>query len=129
MAKISDRQQEFFKFCVVGAINTGIDFSMFAALSAWGVPLLPAHILSYSSGVINSFLLNRRWTFKESAPQPIGQLVRFVVLNLCTLTTTYGLLVWFHFAWGWPLLVSRLMAVAVSLVMNFGGSRLWVFWN
>lgn len=118
---------EFLRFCVVGAINTGIDFTVFAILYAWGVPLFPAHTLSYSCGIINSFLLNRKWTFKEPEYQPIGQLIRFIALNLFTLSATYGLLVWFHHFWGWPTLVSRLLAMVVSLTINFIGSRLWVF--
>ncbi|MDQ7095613.1 GtrA family protein [Desulfosporosinus sp. PR] len=127
MVKLTVRQQEFFKFCLVGVFNTGIDFTLFALLFARGVPLLPAHTLAYGSGVINSFLLNRKWTFKESAPQPLGQLLRFVLLNLFSLAVTYELLVWFHYTWGWPLLASRALAVVASLAMNFGGSRLWVF--
>lgn len=136
MAKISKRQLEFLRFSVVGAINTGIDFTVFAILFGWGISLLPAHALSYSCGILNSFFLNRKWTFKEkgtsqslrgSARRQGRQLVRFIVLNLFSLTTTYGLLVWFHYNWGWPMLLSRLMAVVFSLAINFLGSRLWVF--
>ena len=127
MEKITKRQQEFFKFCVVGALNSGIDFTVFALLYAWGLSLLPAHIISYSCGVINSFLLNRSWTFKEPTHQPLGQLVRFVGLNLVTLSLTYELLLWVHNTWGWSMLVSRLFSIAGSVVINFLGSRLWVF--
>lgn len=135
---IAKRQLEFLRFCVVGGINTGIDFTVFAVLFAWGVPLLPAHTLSYSCGILNSFWLNRKWTFKdnpsgstlvksESANQGVRQMVQFMVLNLFTLAITYGLLVWFHYTWGWPMLMSRLFAVIASLAINFVGSRLWVF--
>ncbi|WP_407311342.1 GtrA family protein [Desulfosporosinus sp. SB140] len=138
MAKITKRQLEFLRFCVVGGINTGIDFGLFAVLFAWGVPLLPAHTLSYGCGILNSFWLNRKWTFKdkpigrplaklETANQPVRQMVQFVVLNLVTLIITYELLIWFYYNWGWPMLVSRLLAVAASLAINFVGSRLWVF--
>lgn len=136
--KITRRQLEFLRFCVVGGINTGIDFGVFAVLFAWGVPLLPAHSFSYSCGIINSFWLNRKWTFKDKpsgtsfsesgkANQPVKQMVQFTLLNLVTLIATYELLLWFHDNWGWPMLMSRLAAVVVSLAINFVGSRLWVF--
>ncbi|WP_088228198.1 GtrA family protein [Desulfosporosinus sp. FKB] len=128
MAKVTKRQQEFLKFCVVGTLNSAIDLSVFALLFAWGIPLLPAHTLSYSCGVMNSFLLNQKWTFKESAQQQsIRQLVQFIVLNLVTLSLTYGLLLWVHTTWGFSMLVSRLFSIAGSVVINFLGSRLWVF--
>lgn len=133
---MTTRWVEFIRFSIVGVLNTGIDFTVFAILSALGVPLLPAHIVSYGCGIGNSFLLNRKWTFKAKMVnpsrtgffrQPAGQLVRFVALNLFSLTITYELLLWFHYSFGWPLLLSRLMALAVSFAVNFIGSRLWVF--
>ncbi|MDQ7097163.1 GtrA family protein [Desulfosporosinus sp. PR] len=138
MVKLVKRHLEFFRFCVVGGINTGIDFGVFALLFAWGVPLLPAHTFSYCCGILNSFWLNRKWTFRKTAKgsspaeakptnQPIRQMLQFTVLNLVTLIATYELLLWFHENWGWPMLVSRLCAIVVSLVINFAGSRLWVF--
>lgn len=144
MARITEQQLEFFRFCVVGGINTVIDFGVFAVLFAWGVPLLPAHTLSYCCGIVNSYLLNRKWTFKDKASsqslaetnfeseseftnRSLRQMLQFMVLNIFTLALTYGLLVWFHYNWGWPMLVSRLFAVAASLTINFVGSRLWVF--
>ncbi|AFM41771.1 putative membrane protein [Desulfosporosinus acidiphilus SJ4] len=137
MVKITKRQLEFLRFCAVGGINTGIDFGVFAVLFAWGVPLLPAHTFSYSCGIVNSFWLNRRWTFKSKAggfsPDESGtgrsfkQILQFLALNIMTLALTYGLLIWVHNNWGWPMIASRLFAVGASLAINFLGSRLWVF--
>ncbi|HWQ41664.1 MAG TPA: GtrA family protein [Desulfosporosinus sp.] len=120
------RPVEFIKFCLVGAVNTGIDFTVFTVLSNFGVLLLVAQVVSYSCGVLNSFLLNRTWTFRERK-QSSGQLIRFLTLNLGTLTITYGLLVYFRYHLVWPLLVCKLVATGVSLVINFVGSRLWIF--
>ncbi len=137
MLEMIKRQKEFLRFCVVGALNTGIDFSIFALLYHWGVPLLPAHAFSYSCGIANSFLLNRKWTFKvemneqmlniEPAQQSIKQLLKFVTLNFFSLATTYLLLLWFHYDLGWSMLLSKFSTMVLSLGINFIGSRLWVF--
>jgi putative flippase GtrA len=136
LAKITKRQLEFLRFCVVGSLNTGIDFTVFAVLFGWGVALLPAHIISYGCGILNSFWLNRKWTFKEKADRltlesdtgrSLRQMVQFMALNLLTLGLTYELLIWVHNNWGWPMLMSRLFAIGASLAINFAGSRLWVF--
>ena len=120
------RSLEFMRFCLVGAVNTGVDFAVFAVLSNIGVLLLVAQCVSYSCGELNSFLLNRTWTFKGSV-QSSGQLIRFLGLNLCTLAITYGLLVYFHNSLAWPLLVCKLLATGASVGINYGGSRLWIF--
>lgn len=126
LAKMSKRSFEFMKFCLIGAVNTGVDFTAFTVLSNMGVILLVAQSVSYTCGVLNSFLLNRTWTFRGCA-QSSGQLIRFLALNLGTLTITYGLLVYFHNSLAWPLLVCKLVATGASLVINYLGSRLWIF--
>ena len=123
---MSKRSLEFLRFCLVGAVNTGVDFTVFAVLSNMGVLLLVAQCVSYTCGVLNSFLLNRAWTFRACRQSP-RQLIRFLALNLCTLTLTYGLLVYFHDHLAWPLLVCKLFATVASLGINYAGSRLWIF--
>jgi len=120
------RLLEFFRFCLVGAVNTGVDFMVFALLTHLGVLLLVAQVVSYTCGILNSFLLNRKWTFQAKRRSP-RQLIRFLAVNLCTLSITYGLLVYFHDKLVWSVLVSKLLATGVSLVINFTGSRLLVF--
>lgn len=126
LAKITKSPLEFLKFCLVGAVNTGIDLAVFAVLSSWGFPLLLAHSLSYTCGGLNSFLLNRTWTFKQGG-QPTGQLIKFLLLNLLTMMLTYGLLVTSYNYFAWPMLICKLVATGAGLVLNFTGSRLWVF--
>jgi len=55
---MSKRSIEFMRFCLVGAVNTGVDFTVFTVLSNIGVLLLVAQCISYTCGVLNSFLLN-----------------------------------------------------------------------
>ena len=123
---MSKRTTEFMRFCLVGAVNTGVDFTVFTVISNIGVLLLVAQCVSYTCGVLNSFLLNRTWTFRGRG-QSYGQLIRFLALNLGTLTITYGLLVYFHNHLGWPLFVCKLFATGASVGINYIGSRLWIF--
>lgn len=120
---MTKRPLEFIRFCLVGVVNTGVDFTVFTILSNLGVLLLIAQCISYTCGVLNSFLLNRTWTFR-GRNQSSGQLIRFMALNLGTLTITYGLLVYFRYHMVWPLLVCKLGATGLSFVINFLGSRL-----
>ena len=126
LAKITKSPLEFIKFCTVGAVNTGIDLAIFAVLTSWGFSLLVAHSLSYTCGGLNSFLLNRTWTFKQGG-RTTGQLAKFLLLNVLTLMITYGLMVGVYNYLAWPMLICKLVAIGGGLVLNFLGSRLWVF--
>jgi putative flippase GtrA len=114
------------KFGIVGLLNTGVDFAVFTFLTVWDVPLLIAQCISYACGVLNSFIMNRTWTFQHRG-QYTRQLIKLIAVNLLTLLITYGLMVFFNRYAGWSMLFSKLIATGMSLIVNFAGSRLWVF--
>lgn len=118
--------REFVRFCLVGMLNTGVDFAVFSVLTLWNFPLWAAQVVAYSAGVLNSFLLNRTWTFGHRG-QANGQLAKFLTINLFVLALTYELLSWFHDDWGMPMLVSKLLVIGLGFTVNFTGNRLWVF--
>jgi putative flippase GtrA len=123
---MNNRMAAMLKFGLVGLLNTGVDFAVFTVLTLWDVPLLIAQCISYACGVLNSFIMNRTWTFQRSG-QLTGQLIRFSSLSLLMLLITYGLLVWLNHYFGWPILISKISASGMCLIVNFAGSRLWVF--
>jgi putative flippase GtrA len=123
---MNNRLAPLLKFGMIGILNTGVDFAVFTVLTLWDVPLLIAQCISYACGVLNSFIMNRTWTFQRRG-QFAGQLIKFSSLSLLTLLITYGLLVGFNRYFGWPILISKFSASGMSLIVNFVGSRLWVF--
>jgi putative flippase GtrA len=88
----------FLIYCIVGGINTFIDFSIFAfSTIALKMAPAPANILSYTTALCASFALNRNFTFWSPAYSllPAAQFYRFVAVNLVSLigsTTTVWLL-------------------------------------
>jgi putative flippase GtrA len=123
---MNNRMSAMLKFGFVCLLNTGVDFAVFTVLTLWDVPLLIAQCLSYACGVLNSFIMNRSWTFQHRG-QYRGQLIKFIAVNLLTMLITYGLMVLLNRYAGWSMLFSKLIATGMSLIVNFAGSRLWVF--
>ncbi|MFP6324179.1 MULTISPECIES: GtrA family protein [Bacillus amyloliquefaciens group] len=114
------------RFCTVGAGNTLIDFGVFFLLTACLVPYLPAQICSYSAGIINSYVWNRKWTFRVKHKADGKEIVRFLIINLAASGITFLLLYAFQKG-GCSLLVSKLAATIGGMMMNFIGNRIWVF--
>lgn len=58
-------QFRFVRFCITGGLNTLVDFIVFfLAHRSLKWPLIPSQVISYSAGILNSYCINRRWTFQ-----------------------------------------------------------------
>ncbi|BBI35085.1 GtrA family protein [Cohnella abietis] len=115
------------KYALVGGLNTGVDFAVFCALVyGAGLGSLWAQSISYLAGVINSYLLNRYWTFKVKKKQSVGEVVRFILINIVSFSAaTLALLGLEH--WGTESALAKIVSVVCSLAVNYIGYRLWVF--
>lgn len=114
------------RFCVVGAVNTGIDFGVFFCLFyILGWPLLMAHGLAFSVAVVNSYLLNKFWSFGEKDGVSATQALRFFAVNGSGLLVSSVVI----YAAGFymPVWAAKIVAIGASLIWNYGGSSLFVF--
>jgi len=127
MNKIKGSLSLFTRFITVGVSNTIIDFFVFFLLVHIGSTYLISQIAAYIAGMINSFIWNRLWTFKISDKLKINEVIRFVLINLLALSTTFFLLTYLHEESRWPLLVSKVFATGGGICITFIGSRFWVF--
>ncbi len=116
------------KFSLVGVANTAVDYGLFAWLTlgaGWTAPW--AHGTSVAAATLNSYLWNRNWTFRGSGGRAgVGQMVRFVTVNLASFGISLAALVALQAA-GLPPLAAKAGAMLVTLVVNFAGNRWWVF--
>jgi len=157
IAKHKKNIAHFIKFGVVGTSNFCLDFLILTLLSkglTWpfvfhglGWPVVIANTISYTCGIINSFILNRYWTFKirlsffEIYTLKPGRVftngarirffsvpfLKFIFVNLVSLgvnTLTMFILVDLYQMDNLP---AKIIAAAISFVVNFAGSKLLVF--
>lgn len=116
------------KFGAVGVLNTTIDMGLFWLLHVkLGIPFIIANLISYSVGMLNSFILNKRWTFVDTRDQgSIGrQLPTFLAINALSLGLS-SLILWVCIE---PMgaMTAKLLATAVSFLVNFWANRTFVF--
>jgi putative flippase GtrA len=143
----------FVKFQCVGVVNFVVDFGVLTLLNGvLGWPVGISNTISYSCGIVNSFLLNRYWTFKirlkffSEYTLNIGQrkvrlkflsvdFMKFIAINVLgwgvnTLTMIILVNGYSLTAKGLGLFenfVPKLIATAFSFTINFAGSKLLVF--
>ena len=57
---------QFFKFLIVGCINTGLSLAVIYILqNGFDVKYTKANLIGYILGVINSFFWNKLWVFQK----------------------------------------------------------------
>ncbi len=119
---------QLMKFSLVGVINTLIHYALFYLFySLFGVYHLVASTLGFIAAVINSFLLNKYWTFRSSSPQLATQFLRFFSVSLAALLinlATMALLVEWYMV---DPLIAQLAAIGFTLLVNFAGNKWWSF--
>lgn len=127
------------KFLAVGATNTLIDFAILNLLvQLLHLPLLLSNTISFSVAVINSYLLNKYWTFQDKKPLYLKQFSLFLVISLVGLGLSNLIL---HFGsraivFLWPDLTftsqynfAKVISAIIVLVWNFSAYRYWVFYD
>lgn len=123
--------KKFIKFGVTGGLNTVIDFIVYTLLvSVTPISTYWAQVAGYTCGTLNSYVINRSWTFASKNRFFGKELVKFIVVNLLTLGISLAAM--FFLQLFFPdihKLVLKLPIVAVTIIVNFILSRLWVFKN
>ena len=112
------------RFGMVGVINTLIDLVLFSLLvHGAAIAVVPANILSYGTGILNSFLLNRAWTFNDRSRGRalFRSLALFIGINLLGLAFSTLLVALFSQVAS-PVL-AKAMSVPLVFVWNYLASR------
>ena len=119
---------QFIKFSLVGVVNTLIHYGVFYGLyQFFDVYHLLASTAGFLFAVSNSYFMNKYWTFKGEGLGGCFEFFRFLMvsvlalfLNLLTMWTLVELLSFYP-----P--VAQLLAIALTLVVNFLGNKFWSF--
>jgi putative flippase GtrA len=127
------------RFGLTGGLNTLVDLLILNALLGFfpttsALMLLAYNSLAYSLGAINSFLLNKFWTFASRQKMTRGELARFTLITLCGIGWSSAIL-WLASSLLHPFLVnatvwanaSKVVAITGTALISYLGMRLWVF--
>jgi len=114
------------RYLGVGCINTAVHLGGFAALLALRVPYAPADAVAYAAGVMVSYLVNHRYTFRV-LHHSRSTLARFVALQALLGVANVGAT--FALVAATPLspLAAQALVLIPLVVVGFVVARRWVF--
>lgn len=134
---------QFSKFCVVGIVNTLIDFGVLNLLMRFfeifkGPEIIIFNAIAFTFASINSYALNKFWTFKNKAVEvkkTSKQFLQYMAISIVGITINTAI-VYFITTFIPPLFglspslwanVAKLAATGISLMWNFIGYKFFVF--
>jgi len=115
------------KFCTVGGSGYVVNLGIYAfALDALGLQYYIAATISFLVAVVNNYLWNRAWTFREERGHFGYQGFRFFVVSTAVYAANI-LLLSLLIALGLGEIVSQACAIVLVTPINFIGNKLWSF--
>ncbi len=129
------------RFGLVGGLNTLVDLLILNFLLLLfptnSIPLILAYsALAYSLGAVNSFLLNKYWTFGYRKKTTGREVIRFIVTTLCGIGWS-SIILWLASRVLHPFFInttiwanaSKVIAISGTALISYLGMSLWVFVN
>jgi putative flippase GtrA len=115
-------------FAMVGVVNTAIDFSIFWTTARYlGWPLVPANVLAWLVAVSFSYAMNSIFTFGPESGRTLRwrDYATFAASGVAGMVASTATL--FALSYVLPVLVAKLLSIAVSFAVNFSLSHFVVF--
>jgi putative flippase GtrA len=117
---------QWLRFATVGAANTLLSWCAYAVLVRLGLHYLLASGLAFALGVVNSYALNRRWTFR-SEDRRAPEALRFVAVQGIGLGFDVGLLYTLVHDVRLQHLLAQALVFPPASTLTFLLSRQWAF--
>ena len=115
-------------FGLVGCVNATVDFVVFSIGHLYfGLPIIPANLISWCVAVTNSYVLNSMFTFAAESGRRLSfkRYIAFAATQVGGLiANTITVFVASYFI---PVLFAKVLAIGASFVVDFTLSHLLVF--
>lgn len=114
------------RYLTVGIANTAFSLTLIYCCMSLGVDIYESNAVGYAAGIVLSFFLNRRWTFRHSGS--IGSsFVRWLIVLAAAYTANLAAV---HVAFSrfyMDPFVSQLFGIPPYVLLGYFGSRFFAF--
>ena len=119
-------ENQFVRFCAVGASGYAVNLAVYAALLEAGMHYLAAAAIAFLVAAGSNYLWNRTWTFRTSDAPVHRQGARALVVSALSLGANQLFLVVLVAA-GAGHLAAQAVAIVLATPFSFAANKLWAF--
>jgi dolichol-phosphate mannosyltransferase len=119
-------ENQFVRFCAVGASGYAVNLAVYAALLEAGMHYLAAAAIAFLVAAGSNYLWNRTWTFRTSDAPVLRQGARAFVVSALSLGANQLFLVVLVAA-GAGHLAAQAVAIVLATPFSFAANKLWAF--
>jgi putative flippase GtrA len=119
-------ENQFARFCAVGASGYAINLAVYAALLVVGLHYLAAAAIAFLVAAGSNYLWNRTWTFRTSGAPVPGPGARALVVSALSLGANQLFLLVLVSA-GAGHLAAQAVAIVLATPFSFAANKLWAF--
>lgn len=120
--------RKFVKFGMIGVLNTVVDLGSYYVMNKLiGIGPYLSQILSFLIAALNSFILNKFWTFEKRNPVTKTEAVRYLITNAGYLTCSLLIMRLFISLFSLDPFVAKFPTAALMVFFNYLMAKFWVF--
>jgi len=124
-----DVSKQFIKFCLIGLESTILNYGLFLVLySFFGVNYLIAGGTGFVFGTVFGYIFNKIYSFQSRRKDLIAFPMYLIVYSFSLVFTLISLKILVDFL-GINPLISNLITISITTMMNFFGTKILVFKN
>ena len=120
--------KKFIKFGITGVLNTAIDFLIYAFCCEI-LKLDPkiAKVISQTAAIINSYFVNKNWTFQKRKNYNKSEILKFLLVNGGSLIINYAGMYIFYNILGLNKYLCLIPLAVITVSVNYFGNKMFVF--
>lgn len=123
--------KRFFKFGITGILNTIVDFLTYTAcIEILKVTPELSQICAYTVATINSYIINKNWTFrksKESTKYNKTEILKFALINTISMVLSALGIYLFYNKLGINEYLAKIPVACITILINYFGNKIFVF--
>lgn len=117
---------QLFRYGIVGVLSNAVGYLLYLGITAAGMEHKLAMTLLYAVGVAQTFVFNRRWTFRSDGPAG-SALMRYVAVYALGYAINYVVLVLLVDRLGLPHQMVMAGLFVLMAIYFFIAQKFWVF--
>lgn len=118
---------QFFKFGLVGGINTLVSLAIYYLLVYLNTNFMVATVIGYIASSICGYLLNRIWVFQAQKTKIVKSALRYYIIYGASFLINMSCMYLFVNILAISKYVAPVLTMCITIPFNYIFSRIWIY--